>query len=363
MTNLTKRGNVYHYQSTVGGNRLRCSLGVSDPKSASRLENRVTFALADGPKSAIWPELKAALPKTGFDILTKNLNLPADSPDLLEFEQSFLKDLSRRADLSDIAASTAEMYGRICGTFFDRMVEIGVQKIDELTAQTMADYFVWRKKSILAKNPDKGARGLETESRILKEMFNFAEKSGLPAPQFDPYKSPVAADEPDPFSADDLEKMNSVAEETERLVYLIFRWTGLRRSDVADLTWGAIEWGKSVLSCVTKKRKVMVHVPMAPVLVDALKDVYSGQPASENILVGLTKNMLYSIIKGLGEKAGVENCHPHRFRHTFAINILERGGSIYDVAKILGNQTSTVEKYYGKFTDQAQERVRTMLSK
>jgi integrase len=38
----------------------------------------------------------------------------------------------------------------------------------------------------------------------------------------------------------------------------------------------------------------------------------------------LTPNALRILISRLGEKAGMQKCHPHRFRHTFAITYLLR---------------------------------------
>jgi site-specific recombinase XerD len=42
-------------------------------------------------------------------------------------------------------------------------------------------------------------------------------------------------------------------------------------------------------------------------------------------------------MKALGRRAGVANVHPHRFRDTFAVDMLARGASPYDVAKLLGD--------------------------
>ena len=39
----------------------------------------------------------------------------------------------------------------------------------------------------------------------------------------------------------------------------------------------------------------------------------------------LTKTGIEDIIRRIGEKAGVENAHPHRFRRTALTNALNRG--------------------------------------
>ena len=53
--------------------------------------------------------------------------------------------------------------------------------------------------------------------------------------------------------------------------------------------------------------------------------------------------------------------HTHRFRDTLAVDMLTRGASPYDVAKILGDTIETVEKHYTPFVRELRERVRMIL--
>ena len=39
----------------------------------------------------------------------------------------------------------------------------------------------------------------------------------------------------------------------------------------------------------------------------------------------------------LGDKAGVENCHPHTLRNIFALEYLRNGGDVFTLQMILGN--------------------------
>lgn len=72
-----------------------------------------------------------------------------------------------------------------------------------------------------------------------------------------------------------------------------------------------------------------------------------GQP------VFLTRNhkrmslsSLEQMLYRLGEKAGVEDCHPHKFRHTFAVNYLQSGGGLFDLARLMGHTTTEITKLY-----------------
>jgi integrase len=362
MTPIRKRGNVYHFSATKGGHRLRCSLGVSDPGAAKRLANRVEFALSDGPKSVVWSELRPALPAESFKTLTDGLSVAGASPRPKEFEKLFNSDLSKRSQLGQITRSTARLYERVGDSFFRWLESQGIGKMDGIFESDVRDYLLFRRKQILARNPEGGARGLETESKILQAMFSFAVQSGaIPAsPLKELYKSSIPADEPEPFTADELRKMDEAAEGETRLVYLLMRWTGLRVSDVAALTWGAVNLDTHTLTWLTQKRKKTVCVPLSAELTAELEK-YPGKVGGEKIIPGATRARLYSAIKDLGARSGVENVHPHRFRANFACFLLSKGATLHDVSEILGDKVATVETYYASFTEGAKDRIRRIL--
>jgi len=63
----------------------------------------------------------------------------------------------------------------------------------------------------------------------------------------------------------------------------------------------------------------------------------------------------------MGRRAGVVDAHPHRFTDTFAVDLLARGASPYDVAKLLGDTVETVEKHYAPFVRELRERARRII--
>lgn len=62
----------------------------------------------------------------------------------------------------------------------------------------------------------------------------------------------------------------------------------------------------------------------------------------------LGKNALLQLINSLGEKAQVQHCYPHRFRHTFAITFLRSGGDIFTLQKLLGHSSLDMVKHYAR---------------
>jgi integrase/recombinase XerD len=60
----------------------------------------------------------------------------------------------------------------------------------------------------------------------------------------------------------------------------------------------------------------------------------------------LNTTNLHHALKLIGERAGVANVHPHRFRHTFAINYLKNGGNVYSLKEILGHASLKMCLHY-----------------
>jgi integrase/recombinase XerD len=60
---------------------------------------------------------------------------------------------------------------------------------------------------------------------------------------------------------------------------------------------------------------------------------------------------LRQVIKGLGDKAGVKKCHPHRFRHTFAITYLRSGGDIFTLKSLLGHGSLDMVEHYTRIAE------------
>jgi len=57
----------------------------------------------------------------------------------------------------------------------------------------------------------------------------------------------------------------------------------------------------------------------------------------------MTRPRLCARCKAIARRAGIEDAHPHRFRDAFAVDMLARGATPYDVAKLLGDEIAPLK--------------------
>jgi integrase/recombinase XerD len=65
----------------------------------------------------------------------------------------------------------------------------------------------------------------------------------------------------------------------------------------------------------------------------------------------MNKDVLRQLIASLGKKAGVKKCHPHRFRHTFAITYLRAGGDLFTLQALLGHSSLDMVRRYARIAE------------
>jgi integrase len=138
-----------------------------------------------------------------------------------------------------------------------------------------------------------------------------------------------------------------------RAFVLTLRWTGMRIGDAIQLSRDKVSTGKIILR--TEKNGKRVSIPMHPDLTQALKDVEKGEFYfwSGNGKVTSAVSDWHRTIERLAKDLKFR-VHAHRFRHTLAAELISAGTPIAQVAAILGNTPSVVEKTYAQFIEQRQ---------
>lgn len=133
------------------------------------------------------------------------------------------------------------------------------------------------------------------------------------------------------------------------MIYLL-RFTGMRISDASTLSRTALQ--NSALQFKTRKTGSLVWCPVPLEAVAALHDsvsendkyfFWNGRQRPESAVKIWERT--FQRVFALAE-IPVGKRFLHLFRHTFATDLLTKGGSLEDVATLLGNSVKVVEKHY-----------------
>jgi site-specific recombinase XerD len=142
-----------------------------------------------------------------------------------------------------------------------------------------------------------------------------------------------------------------------RAMTLLMRYAGLRISDVVTLSRDHIRGNRLEKRAVKNNKLIRVVLPEA--VLDALEILPPPKAAARDNKRYFASDAagLRSLVKGawrtmnaVFKKSGVAGAHPDRFRHTLASELLGKGGSIEEVAGILGDSPATISRYYAKWT-------------
>ena len=142
---------------------------------------------------------------------------------------------------------------------------------------------------------------------------------------------------------------------------------GLRVSELCDLRISQIFSREGFIRIIGKGNKERL-VPLAESVTRELQFYFESMRNNMEIVRGqedfvflnrrgkqLTRVMIFTIIKDLGNKAGIrKNISPHTFRHSFATHLLEGGANLRAIQEMLGHESIITTEIYTHVSSQAQ---------
>lgn len=134
---------------------------------------------------------------------------------------------------------------------------------------------------------------------------------------------------------------------------------GLRVSELVNLEFEQLFFDEGFIRVIGKGNKQRL-VPVSPSVKKEIelyaKSVRNHQkikPGNESYVflnrrgAKLTRVMIFTIIKNLAEKIGLQKkVSPHTFRHSFATHLLEGGANLRAIQEMLGHESITTTEIY-----------------
>ncbi|MBD3314050.1 tyrosine-type recombinase/integrase [Candidatus Woesearchaeota archaeon] len=167
---------------------------------------------------------------------------------------------------------------------------------------------------------------LKGEELVLKDMPNVKREKKLPVI----------------LSRQEIEKMILSTNNLNHRVMIQTAYSaGLRLSEIINLRWGDVDFGRNIIHVKRAKGKKDRIVMLSPKVKKGLKSLgkeNEGIIFRSNRGTGYTPRSIQVIIKGAARNAGInKKVTPHTLRHSFATHLLERGIDIRYIRDLLGH--------------------------
>jgi len=187
-----------------------------------------------------------------------------------------------------------------------------------------------------------------------------------------------------PFTDDELRRIVNACDKVGEVVWMNSReqgvwtgedvkdfiwtmvYTGLRISDAGLFNMNRLKGNEVFLRAKKNGGEVFAYIP------DWLRDRLKARATrcgvrpfvvGQSDRVETVTDMWRRKINKVFELAGTfeETPTPHRFRHTFARILLQRGVPVADVADLLGDEEKTVRQHYSRWVPERQARLTKIL--
>jgi integrase/recombinase XerD len=141
--------------------------------------------------------------------------------------------------------------------------------------------------------------------------------------------------------------------ERNRAIVLLLLDTGIRASELCGMTIKDIDFRNrhiKVFGKGSKERSLPICARTGEMIwkyLSSRRDDRTNSPlftTEDNH--PLDRMGLLHLLGRAGERAEVEDVHPHRFRHTFAVTFLRNGGDAYALQEMLGHTSMEMVKIY-----------------
>jgi integrase len=171
---------------------------------------------------------------------------------------------------------------------------------------------------------------------------------------------------PSVYNADEIKRIEDAVGQSSSVgkrdyaILLLATRLGLRSSDIAELTFGNLDWGQNIICLTQSKTKKVIELPLLADVGEAIINYLKyGRPVSDLQQVFLTACAPYRPINRLVINGAVSRTiiasgvditgrkfGPHAMRHTLASQLLLNGTSLPVISETLGHSDTQATMNY-----------------
>jgi integrase/recombinase XerD len=233
--------------------------------------------------------------------------------------------------------------------YLNRLEQRGLTKSTRLRVwAVLSSLWTWAEKEIDAKHIIRGKVEKPVPEQIQIEPLAFEEVKALL------HHAEYAAE----WTTQKGRKVRSkrATAKRDKAIILTMVDCGLRASELCGLTIGDYDAKRGRIFIKYAKRNKKRIVYLGKTARSAIWRYMTERPDTReqdplfatNTNRFLERNNLRHLLERIAEQAQVPNVHPHRFRHTFAVNFLRNGGNVFELQHMLGHERIETLQVYVK---------------
>lgn len=225
--------------------------------------------------------------------------------------------------------------------------QLGKLELSDIKPSHIERILAWRRRKV-------SPGTLRHEQAVLQAVFQAAVDDDIllksPLAKLPLLRMPIRTQV---LSEEDQQKVLAIASaEVGRWLQFVLG-TGLRFTEVQQLTESNIDWTAPTVTVVGKGNRRRTVPLLSPILVEILQ-----QQLAIGKLWPQTHSYWLKTLHRLAKDAGVPRFSPHILRHSFATRYLQSGGDIYILSQILGHASVTMtERVYAHLLHQDHARL------
>jgi integrase/recombinase XerD len=259
----------------------------------------------------------------------------------------------------NMAALTVRNYVRVARSFVSSVSRAGELDVQRLTAAEINRF-------VLAQSRSRSAGTMHNVTVMLRSLLRFLHVDGVLAHDLTgavPAVAPQARPLPRSLEAGAVERLfascdhSTVTGRRDYAILLLLARLGLRAGEVAAIELADVDWRAGEL-VVRGKGDRWERVPVPVDVGEALAEyVQAGRPRARDrrlfirVLApirGMGRDAVSGVVEAACRRCGLPVIGPHALRHTVAVEVLRRGGSLAEIGELLRQRSEFTTAIYAK---------------